>query len=117
MDVDQSRCNNQTIDVHSSLGGVWFEQADRRNNTMPNTNIRDVIYATAWVDDVPPTEKQTATHRHARPEKNRLAVQSGPGDGAAAERLVMVCATNSLVTGVDQSIGVSSGHRQKPCHF
>jgi hypothetical protein len=37
----------------------------------------------------------------------------GPGDGAAAEHLVMNCATKSLEIGIPKSIGIWRTHRQK----
>ncbi len=85
----------------------WFriEHADRGNSTIVNANVRNPIQGTGWVDNPASAKKQTAAHRHLHTEKNRLAVQLGPGDGAAAEHFVISCATKSLVTGVGQSIG------------
>ena len=113
VDIDQPGRHNQPGHVDNSLGGFGIERTDCSNHTLVNANIRDAIQATGWVDDPPSTEKQPAAHRHGRTEKNRLAVQLGPGDGASAEHLVMVCVTNSLVTGVTWSIGVSDWRRQK----
>jgi hypothetical protein len=64
MHVDESRCNDQPINVHGSLRRLGIEQADRRYETVLNAHVRDAIQTTSWVDDATPTKKQTAAHGH-----------------------------------------------------
>ena len=75
--------------------------ADGGNDPVSNANIRDAIHRDcSGRRRGPRAEADLRLTVNPPTEKNRLAVQLGPGDGAAAEHLVMDCATNSLVTGV-----------------
>ena len=94
MDVDQTRRNDQSIDIHRPLSRLRIEVADGSNDPILNANVSDSIDRVTRVDNAAPRRSKsrlTAT----RTQKSRLTVQLGPGDGAAAERLVKDCATNS----------------------
>src|SRR5215207_2637427 len=49
MDVDQTRCNDQSIDVHRPLSRFRIELADGRNDTIVNADVSDSIDGVTWV--------------------------------------------------------------------
>src|SRR5215207_3586112 len=49
MDVDQTRCNDQSIDVHRPLSRFRIELADGRNDTVVNADVSDSIDGVTWV--------------------------------------------------------------------
>ena len=81
MDVDQTRRNDQSIDIHRPLSRLRIEVADGSNDPILNANVSDSIDRVTRVDNAAPRRSKsrlTAT----RTQKSRLTVQLGPGDGA-----------------------------------
>ena len=113
VDIDESRRHDEPGHVNGSLRGVGLKGTDGDNDPIMDANVRGPINSSGWVDDPPPPKKHLAVRYHGHSQKNRLAVQVGPGDGSAVERLVMNCVTNSLDTGDARSIGGSRKYRQK----
>jgi hypothetical protein len=111
--VDQPWRNHEPGDVDHSIHGFGIEYSNSGNNAVLDADVGYLVNGTRRVDHAPATEKQRSAHRHLRTEKNRFVVQLGPGDGAAAEHLVMNCATKSLEIGIPKSIGICRTHRQK----
>ena len=85
MYINQPRSNDEPGYVNDPLRRFRLECPDCRNNAIVNANVGDPVKGTRWVDHATPSEKQRSAHCHLRAEKNRLAVQFGPGGGDAAE--------------------------------
>jgi len=57
MDVDQTRGNDQTVDIDHLFKGLMIEQSDLGDQAVHDAYVRYRIYSTSWIDD-PATPQQ-----------------------------------------------------------